>query len=158
MSKIPITKPGYEQLEQEHKRLKFVERPAVLEQLQTAREHGDLKENAEYHAAREKQSFNEGRIQELENIIANAEIIDVSKMGGSKVLFGATVKIADCSTDEERTYQIVGEYEADIKKAKISNTSPIARALIGKEEGDTVKVTTPGGLKEYEVLKVSFKA
>ncbi len=157
MSKIPITKLGYAQLEEEHKHLKFVERPAVLEQLQTAREHGDLKENAEYHAAREKQSFTEGRIQLLENTIANAEIIDVSKMGGTKVLFGATVDIIDCKTDEEKVLQIVGEYEANLEKGKISNTSPIARALIGKEEGDVVKVTTPGGLKEYEIAKVSFK-
>lgn len=157
MAKIHITKQGYEQLEEEHKRLKFVERPAVLEQLQTAREHGDLKENAEYHAAREKQSFNEGRIQELENIIANAEIIDVKKMSGNKVLFGATVDIVDCKTDEEKILQIVGEYEANLEKGKISNSSPIARALIGKEEGDVVKVQTPGGLKEYEILKVSFK-
>ncbi len=157
MSKIYITKQGYEQLEQEHKSLKFNDRPAIIEQIAVAREHGDLRENAEYHAAKEKQSFIEGRIQELENYIANAEVIDVKNMSGSKVLFGATVDIADCVSDEESSYQIVGEYEADIKKKKISNTSPIARALIGKEEGDTVKVTTPGGLKEYEILKVSFK-
>ena len=157
MQKFPITKAGYEALEEEHKHLKFNERPAILEQLQTAREHGDLKENAEYHAAREKQSFNEGRIQLLENFMANSEIIEPAKLSGKKVLFGATVDLADCATDEEKTYQIVGEYEADITKHKVSITSPIARALIGKEEGDVAKVATPGGVKEYEVLKVSFK-
>jgi transcription elongation factor GreA len=157
MNKIPITKIGYEKLEEEHKHLKFVERPSIIEQISTARDHGDLRENAEYHAAREKQSFTEGRIQELENIIANAEIIDVSKLSGKKVLFGATVDVVDCQTDEEKTYQIVGEYEADLEKGKISNTAPIARALIGKEEGDTVTFLSPSGKKEYEILKISFK-
>jgi transcription elongation factor GreA len=157
MHKIPITKQGYEALEVEHKNLKFKDRPAVIEQIATAREHGDLRENAEYHAAKEKQSFIEGRIQELENIIANAEIIDPAKMSGSKVYFGATVEIVDCKTDEEKTYQIVNEYEANLELGKISNTSPIARGLIGKEEGDVVKVTTPGGIKEYEILKVVYK-
>lgn len=157
MNKLPITKQGYEALEQEHKHLKFVDRPAVIEQIATARDHGDLKENAEYHAAREKQSFLEGRIQELENVIANAEIIDVSKLSGKKVLFGATVEIVDCATDEEKKYQIVSEYEANLEKGKISNTSPIARALIGKEEGDVASFISPGGKKEYEILKVSFK-
>jgi transcription elongation factor GreA len=157
MSKIPITKQGYEALEIEHKSLKFKDRPSVIEQIATAREHGDLRENAEYHAAKEKQSFIEGRIQELENIIANAEVIDPAKMSGSKVYFGATVEIVDCKTDEEKTYQIVNEYEANIELGKISNTSPIARGLIGKEEGDVVKVTTPGGIKEYEILKVVYK-
>ena len=156
MNKIHITKKGYEQLVIEHKNLKTVERPKVIEQIAEARSHGDLKENAEYHAAREKQGFVEGRIQELENIIAHAEIIDVSKLSGKKIIFGATVELADETSDEEKTYQIVSEYEADIKINKISNTSPIARALIGKEEGDTVKVQTPGGLRSYEVLNVKF--
>lgn len=156
MSKIPITKQGFEQLEKEHKHLKNIERPAIIEQIAVARDHGDLKENAEYHAAREKQSFIEGRIQDLENYIVNGEVIDIAKLSGKKVLFGATVELADTSTDEEKKYQIVGEYEADINKNKISITSPIARALIGKEEGDVVKVATPGGVKEYEILKVSF--
>jgi transcription elongation factor GreA len=157
MTKLPITKEGYEQLEAEHKHLKFVERPAVIEQISAAREHGDLKENAEYHAAREKQSFVEGRIQDLGNYIANAEVIDVKQLKGKKVLFGATVDIVDCDTDEEKIYQIVGEYEADITKNKISITSPIARALIGKEEGDVAKFVSPGGKKEFEILKVNFK-
>lgn len=156
MKKIPITKQGYHQLEIEHKHLKMVERPKVIEAIAEARSHGDLKENAEYHAAREKQSFIEGRIQELENIIAHAEIIHVEKSSGKKIIFGATVELVDENTDEEKTYQIVSEYEADLKAGKISNTSPIARALIGREEGDSVKVQTPGGVKSYEVLKVKF--
>ncbi len=157
MAKFPITKQGYEALEAEHKRLKSVDRPAIIEQIAIARDHGDLKENAEYHAAREKQSFIEGRIQTLDGYIVNAEIVDVPKLTGKKILFGATVEMADCNTDEEKNYQIVGEYESDITKNKISISSPIARALIGKEEGDVIKVTTPGGVKEYEILKVSFK-
>lgn len=157
MQKIHITKQGFEALEKEHKNLKSVERPKVIEAISEARSHGDLKENAEYHAAREKQGFIEGRIQDLENIIAHAEIIDTAKLSGKKIIFGAIVDLVDEQTEEEKTYQIVSEYEADIKLGKISNSSPIARALIGKEEGDSTKVVTPGGIKNYEVLKVSFK-
>ena len=156
MSKIHITKLGHEELEAEHKKLKAEDRPAVIEQIAEAREHGDLKENAEYHAAREKQSFIEGRIQELENIIANAEIIDVSKLSGDSVIFGATVKIVDCDTEEEKTYQLVSEYEADLERGKISVTSPIARGLIGKTVGDETVIQTPGGAKDYEILEVKF--
>ncbi len=156
MAKLPITKKGYEALEEEFKNLKFVERPSIIEQVATARDHGDLKENAEYHAAREKQSFIEGRIGELGNYIANAEVIDVSKIVSKKVVFGATVTLVD-ENDAEKTYQLVGEYEADINNNKISITSPIARAMIGKEEGDMVKFSAPGGLKEYEILKVAYK-
>ena len=156
MQKIPITKEGFERLEVELTHLKTVERPNVIEAIAEARSHGDLKENAEYHAAREKQGFIEGRIQDLENIVANAEVIDTKQTKGKKIVFGAIVHMVDENTEEEKTYQIVSEYEANIKDNKISNTSPIARALIGKEEGDSVAVTTPGGKKHYEVLKVSF--
>lgn len=157
MNKLPITKEGYAKLEVEHKRLKNEERPAVIDAIAEAREHGDLKENAEYHAAREKQGFIEGRIQELENIIAKAEVFDTSKMSGDRVVFGAHVQLVDDETEEEKTYQIVSEYEADLQNNKISNTSPIARSLMGKEEGDMVDVQTPGGKKTYEILEVSFK-
>lgn len=156
MEKAPITKEGYERLEAELKRLKHEERPAVIQQIAEAREHGDLKENAEYHAAREKQGFIEGRIQELEDMVVRAQVIDVSTLSGSRVVFGATVKVVDCSTDDEHTYQIVSEYEADLEKGKISFVSPIARAFIGKEEGDEVKVNTPGGQKTYEILDVAY--
>lgn len=157
MSKIAITKEGFTKLEAEHKHLKLVERPTVIEQIAEARDHGDLKENAEYHAARDKQSFLEGRIQDLENIIANAEIIDVSKLSGNKIVFGATVELIDDETEEKKKYQIVGEYEADLENGKISITSPIARSLIGKEEGDIIHVQTPGGKRTYEILKVTYK-
>ena len=156
MNKIHITKQGFERLEKEHKQLKTVERPKVIEAISEARSHGDLKENAEYHAAREKQGFIEGRIQDLENIISHAEVVDISKLSGKKIIFGATVELVDENTDEEKAYQIVSEYEADLNAGKISNTSPIARALIGREEGDSIKVQTPGGVKNYEVLKVKF--
>lgn len=156
MSKLPITKTGYTNLEAEHKRLKFEDRPAIIDQIAEAREHGDLKENAEYHAAREKQGFIEGRIQELENYIANAEIIDPAEVSVDSVVFSATVELIDDETEEEKTYQIVGEYEADLDKGKISITSPIARALIGKEEGDMADVVTPGGKKTYEILSVKY--
>ncbi len=137
--------------------MKAVERPAVVQQIAEARAHGDLSENAEYHAAREKQSFLEGRIQELEDRIARADIIDVSALSGSSVKFGATVKLVDVDTDEEKTYQIVGEYEADLDNGLISYTSPIARGLIGKEEGDEAAIKTPGGKKDYEILEVVFE-
>jgi transcription elongation factor GreA len=156
MDKFPITKEGYSDLEKEHKKLKFEDRPEVIDQIAEAREHGDLKENAEYHAAREKQSFIEGRIQELENFIAKSEIIDVKAISGDRIVFGATVELIDDDTEEEKTYQIVGEYEANLEKGKISITSPIAKALIGKEEGDMVNVATPGGKKTYEVMSVKF--
>lgn len=157
MEKFPITKEGFIALEAEIKNLKAVERPAVIEQIAEARAHGDLKENAEYHAAREKQSFIEGRIVELEDKVAKAEVIDVSTLSGPQVKFGATVKIVDCDTDEEKTYRIVGEYEAKLEKGLISFTSPIARGLIAKKEGDEVTITTPGGKKTYEILEVDYK-
>jgi len=156
MEKLPITNEGFAKLEAEFKELKSIDRPAIITQIAEAREHGDLKENAEYHAARDKQSFIEGRIQELEDKIARAEIIDVSELSGSTVKFGATVKVVDCDNEKEHTYQIVGEYEADLEKGLISFTSPIARAFIGKEEGDELEVRTPGGTKTYEILTVSY--
>jgi transcription elongation factor GreA len=157
MDKVPMTLDGYERLEEELKRLKSVERPAIIKAIATAREHGDLSENAEYHAAKERQSFNEGRISEIESRIANADIIDVSKLSGKFVKFGANVKLADDDTDEESSYQIVGEHEADIKEGRLSVTSPLARALISKTIGDAVEVVTPGGSKGYEIIDVRFK-
>lgn len=157
MEKFPITKDGFAELEAEIKNLKTVERPAVIEQIVEARGHGDLKENAEYHAAREKQSFIEGRILELEDKVARAEIIDVKELSGPGIKFGATVKIVDSDTEEEKNYKIVGEYEAKLEKGLISFTSPIARGLIGKKEGDEAIITTPGGKKTYEILKVEYK-
>lgn len=155
MEKIPMTRAGYEVLEQELKTLKSVDRPTVIKAIAEAREHGDLSENAEYHAAREKQSFVEGRIKELESILGRAEVIDTAKLSGS-VKFGATVTIVDEDTDEERTYQIVGEAEADLEKGLLNIKSPLARALIGKDEGDSVEVRTPGGDKGYEILAVKY--
>jgi len=156
MDKIPLTRGGYTALNDELKQLKSVERPAVIRAIAEAREHGDLSENAEYHAAREKQSFIEGRVKELGGILGLAEFIDTSKLSGS-VKFGAHVKIVDEDTDEEKTYQIVGEPEADIEAGKLNIKSPIARALIGKDEGDSVEVKTPGGEKYYEILSVTYK-
>src|SRR6202012_4476906 len=153
--KIPMTAAGYSALEAELKHCQQVERPRIIQQITDARTHGDLSENAEYHAAKESQSLNEGRIAELEDKLSRAEIIDVSKLSGSTVKFGATVKLVDEDTDEEKTYQIVGESEADVKSGRVSITSPIARALISKKVGDTVEVNTPGGGKSYEVLKVA---
>ena len=155
MEKIPVTKQGYDALNAELKEKKEVERPAVIKAIAEAREHGDLSENAEYHSAREKQSFIEGRIKELEGVIGLADVIDPSKLSGA-IKFGATVTLVDEDTDEEKTYQIVGEYEANIEKGLLNIKSPIARALIGKEEGDSVEVRTPGGEKSYEVLKISY--
>ena len=152
-----MTKTGYENLVEEVKRLKTIERPAVVKAIEEAREHGDLSENAEYHAAREKQAFIEGRLIEIEDKIARAEVIDVSQMSGSIIRFGATVKVVDEDTDEESTYTIVGEDEADIAKRRLSVTAPLGRALIGKQKGDSVELTTPGGSKSYEVLQVSYK-
>jgi transcription elongation factor GreA len=157
MNKVPITSRGAQNLRDELKQLKSVDRPRVIEAIATAREHGDLKENAEYHAAREQQSFIEGRIQHIDGIISNAEIIDVTKLDtGGRIVFGATVHLAEEETGDEVTYQIVGEDEADIKHKLISVTSPIARALIGKSVGDIATVIAPGGEKEYEILDVQF--
>ena len=157
MDKVPMTLDGFERLEEELKRLKTVERPEIIKAIATAREHGDLSENAEYHAAKERQSFNEGRISEIENKIANAEIIDVSKLSGKIVKFGAKIKLTDEDTDEDSSYQIVGEHEADINNGLLSINAPLARALIGKTVGDSVEVVTPKGSKGYEIIKVSFK-
>ena len=155
MEKIPMTRAGHTALETELKHLKSVERPAIIKAIAEAREHGDLSENAEYHSAKEKQSFIEGRIKELEGAISLADVIDPKKMSGA-IKFGATVTLVDEDTDEEKTYQIVGEYEANIEKGMLNIKSPIARALIGKEEGDSVEVRTPGGDKSYEVLKIVY--
>ena len=157
MQKYPMTTAGYESLQEELRSLKSVERPAVIKAIAVAREHGDLSENAEYHAARERQSFIEGRIAEIEDKLSRAEVIDVSKLSGKKVQFGATVTIADEETDEETTYQIVGEHEADVAEGRLSVAAPIARALIGKSVGDSVEVVTPRGQKDYEIVKVRFK-
>jgi transcription elongation factor GreA len=155
MEKIPMTRAGHAALDSELKTLKSVERPAVIRAIAEAREHGDLSENAEYHAARERQSFVEGRIKELEGILSRAEVIDPAKLSGS-VKFGATVTLVDEDTDEEKTYQIVGEAEADIEKGLLNIRSPLARALIGKDEGDSVEVRTPGGEKSYEILGIRY--
>jgi transcription elongation factor GreA len=160
MSRDPITSAGAERLREELKELKNVRRPKVIQAIAVAREHGDLKENAEYHAAREQQSFIEGRIKEIESTVSHAEIIDVAEVGanaGKKVVFGATIELYDVDAETEVTYQIVGEIEADIKRSLISITSPIARSLIGKTEGDEVEVNAPGGIKEYEVISVEYK-
>jgi transcription elongation factor GreA len=156
MDKIPMTVAGYAALEAELKRRQQEERPRIIQAIAEARSHGDLSENAEYHAAKESQSLNEGRIAELEDKIARAEVIDVSKLSGNTVKFGATVTLVDEDTEEEKSYQIVGDSEADVKSGKVSVSSPIARALIGKKVGDAVEVNTPGGGKSYEVLKVAF--
>jgi transcription elongation factor GreA len=157
MNKIPMTETGYNRLQEELKRLKSVDRPAVIRAIAEARENGDLSENAEYHAARERQSFIEGRVLELEDKIARAEVIDVSKLSGKLVQFGATVTLADEETDEKVSYQIVGEDEADISQRRLSVTSPLARALIGKAIGDSVEVSTPRGARSYEIVKVGFR-
>ncbi|MDD8023937.1 MAG: transcription elongation factor GreA [Paracoccaceae bacterium] len=155
MEKIPMTRAGYDVLDEELKLLKSVERPTVIKAIAEAREHGDLSENAEYHAAREKQSFVEGRIKELESILGRAEVIDTAKLSGS-VKFGATVTLVDEDTEDERTYQIVGEAEADLERGLLNMKSPLARALIGKDEGDSVEVRTPGGTRAYEILSVRY--
>lgn len=154
--KVPMTLQGQQRLEAELKHLKGVERPAVIKAISEAREHGDLSENAEYHAAKEKQSFIEGRIQDLEDKLGRAEVIDVSKLSGKTVMFGATVTLVDEDTEEESRYQIVGDEESDIKNGFLSISSPLARALIGKEKGESVEVTTPKGTKSYEIVKISF--
>lgn len=158
MSKTPMTIRGAEALRQELNELKTVARPKVIAAIAEARAHGDLKENAEYAAAREQQGFIEGRIKEIEAKLSNAQIIDVASLNaGGKVVFGATVQVLDLSTDEEHLYQIVGEDEADIREGRISVTSPIARAFIGKSEGDEVQVPTPGGQREFEILEVRYE-
>ena len=156
MERIPMTAAGYKALEEEISHLKAVERPSVIKMIAEARAHGDLSENAEYHAAKERQAFIEGRVIELEDMIGRADVIDVSKLSGDTVKFGATVTLVDEDTEEKRKYQIVGDMEADAKKGRISISSPIARALIGKGAGDTVEVAAPGGARSYEILKVSF--
>lgn len=156
MDKLPITRSGFQALEQELTRLKSAERPAIIRAIAEAREHGDLSENAEYHAAREKQGFIEGRIKELESILSRSEVIDPAKLSGS-VKFGATVELIDEDTEEERSYQIVGEAEADIERGLLNMRSPLARALIGKEEGDSVEVNTPGGQRSYEIVAIRYE-
>ena len=151
-----MTAGGYQALDEELKRLKTLERPAVIAAIAEARAHGDLSENAEYHAAKERQGWIEGRIAEIEDKMARAQVIDVSRLSGTHVKFGATVSLIDEDTEEAARYQIVGEHEADVKQGKVSITSPIARAIIGKESGDVVEVTTPGGVKAYEITKVEF--
>lgn len=157
MDKIPMTAAGYSALEAELKHCQQVERPRIIQQITDARTHGDLSENAEYHAAKESQSLNEGRIAELEDKLARAEVIDVSKLSGDTITFGATVTLIDEDTDKKTVWHIVGEPEADAKKGKISITSPLARALVGKKKGVQVEVVTPGGAKAYEILKIEWK-
>jgi transcription elongation factor GreA len=156
MDKFPMTRAGYTALEIELKQLKSEERPAIIKAIAEARELGDLKENAEYHSAREKQGFIEGRIKELESVIGLAEVIDPKAMSGA-IKFGATVTLVDEDTDEEKTWQIVGQHEASVERGLLSIKSPIARALIGKEEGDSAEVNTPGGNKSYEILSIAYK-
>jgi transcription elongation factor GreA len=160
MTRAPVTAKGAEELKVELKHLLKVVRPRIVEDIATAREHGDLKENAEYHAAREQQGFNEGRIQQLEGVLSTAQIIDIPSLAANnagRVVFGATVQLEDVETEEATTYQIVGDIEADIKKNRIAVTSPIARAMIGKEEGDIAAVRAPGGIREYEIIEVEYK-
>jgi transcription elongation factor GreA len=158
MEKVPMTAEGYAAMEAEVKHLKSVERPRIISAIAEARDHGDLSENAEYHAAKEAQGMNEAKVAELEDKLSRADIIDISKLSGETVKFGATVTIIDEDTDEKVKYQIVGDFEADVKKGRISINSPIARALIGKRAGDSVEVTTPRGAKSYEIVKVAFIA
>ena len=157
MDKLPMTSRGLTRLQEELKTLKSVERPQVIRSLEEARQHGDLSENAEYHAAKERQAFIEGRVAELEDKIARAEVIDVSKLSGNIVRFGATVTLIDEDTDDKSTYQIVGADEGDIAKGLLSISAPLARALIGKTKGDSVEVNTPGGSKAYEITRVVYK-
>ena len=156
MEKNPITPEGHEKLREELHHLRSVERPRVIQMIATAREHGDLKENAEYHAARDKQSFIEGRVKDLENKLALAEVIDPTKLSGDRIAFGARVKLSNTQTEEEVSYRLVGADEADLESGSISITSPLARSLLGKEAGDEVKIRMPGGDRLYEVLEVSF--
>ena len=158
MNQVPVTAIGAERLKKELKELKFVKRPLVIEAIAVARDHGDLKENAEYHAAREEQGFMEGRIAELESVLSNAQIIDVTKLNQTgRVVFGCTVDLIDAESDEEVSYQIVGDIEADINQNRIAISSPIARALIGKEEGEDVAVQAPAGTREYDITAVHYR-
>ena len=157
MERIPMTAEGYKTLEDEINHLKVVERPTVIRMIEEARAHGDLSENAEYHAAKERQAFIEGRVVELEDKLSRADIIDISKLSGGTVKFGATVTLIDEDSDSKVKYQLVGDLEANAKKGRISISSPIARALIGKAKGDTVEVAAPGGARSYEILKVEFR-
>ena len=157
MERIPMTAAGYKSLEDEVNHLKNVERHEIIKAIAEARAHGDLSENAEYHAAKERQSFIEGRLMELEDQIGRADVIDISKLSGSSVKFGATVTLVDEDTEEERRYQIVGDLESDARHGRISLSSPIARALIGKNKGDSVEVAAPGGARSYEIVQVEFK-
>jgi transcription elongation factor GreA len=156
MEKVPMTGEGYAVLDEELKRLKTQERPSVIAQIAEARTHGDLSENAEYHAAKDRQGWIEGRIAEIEDKIARAQVIDVSKLSGTQVKFGATVSVVDEDTEDEARYQIVGDHEADVKSGKLSISSPLSRAMIGKEVGEVVEVNTPGGVKAYEILKIEW--
>ena len=156
MEKVPMTAEGHSAMLDEIKHLKSVERPRIIRLIEEARTHGDLSENAEYHAAKEQQGWTEARVAELEDKISRADVIDISKLSGDTVKFGAKVTLVDEETDDKASYQIVGEFEADVKKGKISISSPIARAIIGKKKGDSVEVTTPGGGKSYEILKVKW--
>ena len=157
MDSVPMTSEGYKSLEVELKRLKSVERPEIIKAISEAREHGDLSENAEYHAAKERQSFIEGRVAEIEDKLRRAQVIDVSKLSGDRVQFGATITLADEETDEEISYQIVGIDEADVESGRISISSPLARALINKEVNDIVEVMAPGGHKSFEIIDITFK-
>jgi len=156
MEKVPMTVAGYKVLDEELKRLKSTERPSVIAAISEARSHGDLSENAEYHAAKERQGWIEGQIADIEDRISRAQVIDVSKLSGNQIKFGATVTVIDEDTEEEGRYQVVGDHEADVKMGKISLSSPLSRAMIGKEVGDVVEVQTPGGVKAYEILKVEW--
>ncbi|MCB1434608.1 MAG: transcription elongation factor GreA [Alphaproteobacteria bacterium] len=156
MDKVPMTAEGHAAMMDEVKHLKTVERPRIIKAIEEARSHGDLSENAEYHAAKEQQGWTEARVAELEDKLSRAEVIDISKLSGDTVKFGARVTLIDEETDDETSYQIVGEFEADVKKGKISVSSPIARAIIGKKTGDSVEVNTPGGGKSYEIAKVAW--
>ncbi len=156
MEKVPMTGEGYRTLDEELKRLKTQERPSVIAAIAEARSHGDLSENAEYHAAKERQGWIEGRIAEIEDKMARAQVIDVSKLSGGQVKFGATVTVVDEDTEDEARYQIVGEHEADVKSGRLSLTSPLARGMMGKEPGDVVEVSTPSGVKAYEILKIEW--
>jgi transcription elongation factor GreA len=156
MNKVPMTAGGFEALKEELRWRQQEERPRIIEAISEARSHGDLSENAEYHSAKEAQSLNEGRVNELEDLVARAEVIDVSKLSGDKIKFGATVVLIDEDTEEKKTYQIVGDQEADVKAGRISISSPIARALIGKAVGETIEVNAPGGARGYEIIKLNF--
>ena len=157
MDKVPMTASGHQAMLEEIKHLKAVERPRIIKAITEARAHGDLSENAEYHAAKDQQGWIEARVAELEDKVSRAEVIDVTKLSGDTVKFGAFVTLVDEDSEEQSVYQIVGEFEADVKKGKISVTSPIARAIIGKKRGDSVEVMTPGGGKSYEIIKIRYK-